>query len=186
MVEHCVLWRRVYTAGMRRIHPIATFCLLWLLAAAGPASAAPEASILNPSGLPIPRFVSLKSDEVNARVGPGKRYPIRWVYHRVQYPVEIVEEFAHWRKIRDYEGSSGWVHKTMVESARSAIVTDNDQYLYAEPKAESKPVLRVARGVIGTLQQCTPDWCQMTINGRKAWARKSDIWGVRREEVFEH
>ena len=82
---------------------------------------AQDVSILNPSGLPIPRYVALKSDEVNIRVGPGKRYPITWVYHRTHMPVEIVEEFAHWRKIRDFEGSTGWVHKGLLDGARTAL-----------------------------------------------------------------
>ena len=150
-----------------------------------PALAATEPSILNPSGLPVPRYVSLKYDDVNVRVGPGKRYPIHYVYKRAHLPVKIIEEFAHWRKIADYEGSSGWVHKGAIDGKRSAMVMDKTQNLYADADAASRTVLRAQPHVIGALKKCEPDWCEMEINGRKGWIRKADIWGVGREEVFK-
>ena len=164
---------------MKRI----TLALAVLVAA--PTFAATEPSILNPSGLPVPRYVSLKSDEVNVRVGPGTRYPTKYVYHRARLPVKIIEEFAHWRKIADYEGSSGWVHKGMVDGKRSALVMDKTQTLYEDPDANSGTILRAGKLVIGQLKKCEPDWCQLELNGRKGWIRKADIWGVDREEVFK-
>lgn len=160
---------------------IATMLMLFATAA----QAEVEASILNPSGLPIPRYVSLKHNEINVRVGPGKRYPTRYVYKRERLPVQVIEEFAHWRKITDYEGSAGWVHKGALDGKRHAIVMDKTQNLYASPEATSKNTMRVGKLVIGALETCEPDWCQLTINGRKGWIRKSDIWGVTREEVFK-
>ncbi len=155
-----------------------------ILALAAPAFAEPEPSILNPSGLPVPRFVSLKSDDVNLRAGPGKRYPIRWHYSRARLPVEIIEEFAHWRKIRDYEGTTGWVHKGIVDGKRTVLIMDKPQNLYAKPDATSTLVMKVEPLVIGFLKECQPDWCSVEIKERKAWIRKADIWGVTREEVF--
>ncbi len=146
---------------------------------------AEDASILNPSGLPIPRFVSLKSDEVNVRVGPGQRYPIRWVYKRAHLPVEIIEEFAHWRKIRDFEGATGWVQKNLLDGNRTALIMDKPQNLYRKPQVSSQPTMRAAAMVIGLLHECGPDWCELEIAGTKAWIRKADIWGVTREEVFD-
>lgn len=151
---------------------------------AAPVWAGQDMSILNPSGLPIPRYVSLKSDDVNVRVGPGKRYPIRWAYHRAHLPVEIIEEFAHWRRIRDYEGSTGWVHKSVLDGKRTVQILDKQQTLYAEPSAEASPVMRAAPLVIASVKECRPDWCRVEIQDRKAWIRKADIWGVTREEVF--
>lgn len=159
--------------------------LLTLLLMAGPAWAATEPSILNPSGLPVPRYVSLKSGDVNVRVGPGKRYPIQWVYSRPYLPVQIIEEFAHWRKIKDYEGATGWVHKGMVDGKRTALIMDKPQNLYSRPEVTSQPVMRADALVIGTIKQCEPDWCRLEIEGHKAWIRKADIWGVAREEVIE-
>jgi SH3-like domain-containing protein len=144
-----------------------------------------DSSILNPSGLPIPRYVSLKSDDINVRVGPGTRYPIRYSYKRTHLPVQIIEEFAHWRKIADFEGASGWVHKGMVDGTRRAIIMDKVQMLYTKPDATSRPKMRAQPMVIGELKRCEPDWCELEIQGRKGWIRKADIWGVTREEVFE-
>ncbi|MFZ4125931.1 MAG: SH3 domain-containing protein [Rickettsiales bacterium] len=146
---------------------------------------AQDISILNPSGLPIPRYVSLKSDEVNMRVGPGKRYPITWVYRRSSMPVQIIEEFAHWRRIKDFEGSSGWVHKGLLDGTRTALIMDKQQNLYAKPDATSHTVMRADPLVVGHLNACIPDWCQLSIEGHEGWIRKADIWGVTREEVFE-
>lgn len=160
---------------------------LWFLIAlliATPVMAEQEQSILNPSGLPVPRFVALKSDDVNLRAGPGKRYPIKFHYARARLPVEIIEEFAHWRKIRDYEGTVGWVHKGIVDGKRSVLIMDKQQNLYAKPSADSNVVMKAAPLVIAALKECQPDWCQVEIQERKAWIRKSDIWGVTREEVF--
>ena len=160
---------------------------LWLIAflfIACPALAAPEASILNPSGLPVPRFVALKSDDVNLRAGPGKRYPIRWHYSRARFPVQIIEEFAHWRKIKDFEGTTGWVHKGIVDGKRTVLITEKQRNLYSKPDTESKLVMKVSANVIAPLKQCEPDWCQVEIQDHKAWVRKTDIWGVTREEVF--
>ncbi len=159
--------------------------MLILMLLAAPAWAGNEPSILNPSGLPVPRYVSLKSGDVNVRVGPGKRYPIQWVYSRPQLPVQIIEEFAHWRKIKDYEGATGWVHKGMVDGKRTALIMDKPQNLYAKPDVTSQPVMRADALVIGLIKECQPDWCRLEIESRKAWIRKADIWGVDREEVFE-
>ncbi len=148
------------------------------------AARAEEPSVLNPSGLPVPRFVSLKSDEVNVRVGPGKRYPIKYVYRLNQLPVKIVEEFAHWRKIADFEGTSGWVHKGMVDGKRTAMIIGGMQNLYADTTTESRVVLRAKEKVIGTLLGCEPDWCKLEINKQVGWIRKADLWGATREEVF--
>jgi SH3-like domain-containing protein len=156
-----------------------------ILLAAPIAHAQVDSSILNPSGLPIPRYVSLKSAEVNVRVGPGKRYPIRYVYKRMNLPVQVVEEFAHWRKIADYEGASGWVHKGMIDGKRTAIMLQKTQTLYAKPDTTSTPIIRAAKLVIAQVHRCEPNWCELEINQRTGWIRKADIWGVAQEEVFE-
>lgn len=164
---------------MKRI--VATLMLL----ASPAAHAEMDASILNPSGLPIPRYVSLKPSEVNVRVGPGKRYPIRYVYKRIHLPVQVVEEFAHWRKIADYEGASGWVHKGMIDGKRHALIMGKTQNLYSKPDATSAATLRAQPLVIGELKRCEPDWCELEIQGRNGWIRKNDLWGTTREEVFK-
>ena len=157
-----------------------------LLLFAAPAFAEPEPSVLNPTGLPIPRFVSLKYGDVNMRVGPGKQYPIRYTYHRAHLPVRIIEEFAHWRKIEDFEGTRGWVHKGAVDGKRTVLVTGREpQTLYSHPDTTSTPVLKAEPKVVGILKECQPDWCRIEIDDHKGWIRKTDIWGIKREEVFD-
>ncbi len=171
---------RSIKGGMTKRNLLILLGLLW----AG-ATNAQDVSILNPSGLPIPRYVSLKSKEVNLRVGPGQRYPIAWVYQRAGLPVMITEEFAHWRKIKDSEGTTGWVNKGLLESTRTALIMGQSQLLYQKPDATSPAVIRAEPMVIGQVLGCAPDWCLLVIEGREGWIRKPDIWGVGREEVFE-
>jgi SH3-like domain-containing protein len=136
------------------------------------------------NGLPVPRFVSLRSDEVNMRVGPGARYNINWVYKREGLPVEIIEEFDQWRQIRDSEGTVGWVHKQMLQGKRMAVITHGVGALRRAPEERSGAILRAEPGVIGRLMECEKDWCRMQIAGRKGWIEKTHIWGVYPKEEF--
>jgi SH3-like domain-containing protein len=141
---------------------------------------------INNSGLPIPRFVALKAEETNIRTGPGTRYPIQWVYHREGLPVEVVEEFEHWRKIRDMEGTAGWVHKTMIAGARNALIkAKSARIVRAEPSAKGRPLLKVEPAVIAKLAECEKDWCRIQITGRKGWIEKKYLFGVYPEEIFD-
>jgi SH3-like domain-containing protein len=140
----------------------------------------------NPSGLPTPRFVSLKGEETNIRTGPGTRYPIAWVFKRQHLPVEVVDEFDTWRKIRDLEGTVGWVHHTMLSGKRFAMIRAKEpQVLRIDATEDSKPLFKAAPQVIGALTECTPHWCRLQISGRKAWISKDFIWGVYSQEVFD-
>ncbi|HET8727322.1 MAG TPA: SH3 domain-containing protein [Alphaproteobacteria bacterium] len=162
--------------------------LLALLAAlslpAGPASA--------DSGLPVPRFVTLGSDEINVRTGPGSRYPVDWVFVRRNLPVEIVAEFDTWRRIRDVEGTEGWVHQAMLSGRRSLVVTGPDiRDLRAEPSPSAATVARAEPGVVGRLLRCPAEgdagagWCYAEIGGYRGWIARSDIWGIYPGEVIE-
>lgn len=136
------------------------------------------------SGLPVPRFVSLKSDETNVRTGPGDRYPISWVYKRSHFPVEIIEEFDHWRKIRDVEKAEGWVHKSLLDGRRTALVQKNVQVLRRAPEENASPILRAEPMVIGKLIECTAQWCRLQVGSRKGWLQKKYLWGVYAKEEF--
>ena len=133
--------------------------------------------------LPVPRFVSLRADEVNLRSGPGERYPIDWVLTRKGLPVEIVQEFDVWRKIRDSQGSVGWVHQRMVTGARTIIVTGEVRTLRADPDPASPGVARAEPGVVARLLECRGAWCRVEANDFKGWLRRSEVWGVYADEV---
>ena len=150
-----------------------------------PAPSQAESDPFNPSNLPIPRFVSLKSDKVNVRIGPGKNYQIRWVYKRRHLPVEVVEEFGAWRKIRDKENDAGWVHKSLLEGRRMALVKDGDHTMFRLPDQASAPMLIAKEGVMAPLVECTGDWCRLEIAERKGWMEKQHLWGVYPDELIE-
>jgi SH3-like domain-containing protein len=136
------------------------------------------------SGLPVPRFVSLRSGDVNMRAGPGTRYIINWVYKREGLPVEIIEEFDQWRQIRDSEGTVGWVHKQMLQGKRTAVIVRGIGVLRRTPEDHAGAILRAEPGVTGRLLECERDWCRMQISGRKGWIDKAHIWGVYPKEEF--
>jgi len=138
------------------------------------------------SGLAIPRFVALKSSETNLRTGPGTRYPIQWVFRREGMPVEVIEEFELWRKVRDADGTAGWVHKTMITGKRNVMVKGKQsQIVRSEPEAKAKPLLKVEPAVVMRLVECNPDWCRIQVSGRKGWIEKKYLWGIYKEEVFD-
>ena len=141
-----------------------------LVVAAVTAAAEPEG--------PLPRFASLKADEVNVRTGPGTRYPIAWVFVRAGLPVEVIGEYQLWRRIVDVDGAQGWVHRGMLSDRRSAIVVGAARTFYRRPDADARVVLRAEPGVHGRLFGCHEGWCEMQIAGLKGWTRRDHLWGV--------
>lgn len=138
------------------------------------------------SKLPIPRFVSLKSEEVNVRIGPGTRYPISWVYRQKGLPVQVVDEFdEHWRKIEDIEGSTGWVHSSLLDGRRYMLIKGETRVIRRAPEEEAPPLIKAEPRVKGQLLACTKDWCRVQIDSRKGWIRKNEMWGAYEDEVFE-
>jgi len=168
---------------------LAVLALLSALAAAGAAAAAggaeAEAPVRSPSGLPLPRFVSLDADKVNARTGPGVRYPIAWVFVRRDMPVEVTAEFELWRKIRDIDGAEGWTHKSLLSGRRWAIVTGEMRTLRRAPDDSAPPALFAEPGVQGRLLACGRERCKLEIQGLSGWLPRDQIWGVHPWEVFE-
>jgi SH3-like domain-containing protein len=146
-----------------------------LLMAGGHATAAPGDA---EAGLPVPRFVSLHADRVNLRTGPGDRYPIDWVFTRKDMPVEVTGQFEHWRRIRDWEGTQGWVHERMLTGKREVIVKGGVRPLYRQPDPAAAVVARAEPGVIGHLLECRAAWCRVEAGDVTGWVQRSDVWGV--------
>jgi len=129
--------------------------------------------------LPLPRFASLKADEVNMRAGPGQSYPVEWVFTRKGLPVEIVAEYDQWRKIQDVDGTVGWVHRVMLSGQRTVLVAGVDVVTaHDEPGEASLPVFQAEPGVQGVLLRCEDDWCRIDVNGTKGWLPMNALWGV--------
>jgi len=134
--------------------------------------------------LPIPRFVSLKSEEANLRSGPGKRYPILWVYRKEGMPMEVIEEYNEWRKVRDMDGSAGWLHKGLLSGNRMAIIRNQKQIIRRTPNDKAAPAFAAAKNVLGKLTKCEHDWCNIKIDGNQGWIEKTAIWGAYPAETF--
>ena len=134
------------------------------------------------AALKLPRFVSLHSDKVNLRTGPGDRYPIEWVLTRKEMPVEITAQFEHWRRIRDWEGTAGWVHERMVTGKRAVIVKGGVRPLYREPDSAALLVARAEPGVVARLLECKGGWCRIETGDLGGWVRRVDVWGVYPDE----
>ncbi len=130
------------------------------------------------SGLPLPRYVALRAPEVNLRTGPGLRYPIEWVYTRSGLPVEVIDEFETWRRIRDWEGSIGWVHQNMLTGDRGALVLGKQRLLRRSPREGAAGLALLEAGVIGRLNRCTDGWCELEVKGIEGWLRDDEIYGV--------
>ncbi len=141
-------------------------------------SVAVAGSALAQAALPIPRFVSLRSKEVNVRTGPGMQYPVVWVFVREDMPVEVVGTFDVWRKVRDIDGVEGWVHQNLLSGIRTAIVTGDVRTLTKTADPASAPVVQAEAGVIGRVLECAGISCRLDLAGRKGWLPREQIWGV--------
>jgi len=131
------------------------------------------------SGLPVPRFVSVKADRVNVRGGPDKDHDVSWVYTRAGWPVEIVAEFENWRRIRDSDGTEGWVYHSMLSGKRTAAVLLKAKSdlapLYAKPDAHSGETARLQSGVLGSVKHCSGTWCRFVGDGFDAFLQRQHV-----------
>lgn len=174
--------------GWVRFGAVAVLAAAMLVALGGIGHAAKDSPTAT-SGLPIPRYVSLKSDHVNVRAGPTKDNDVAWVYTRAGLPVEITAEFENWRRVRDSEGSEGWVYHSMLSGRRTAVVTmkskDELAPLYDSADSSSAVAARLQAGVVAQVKKCTNGWCRVTGSGFDGWIEQQRLWGVYEGEKVE-
>lgn len=142
------------------------------------------------SGLRLPRFVSLKSSQVNVRKGPSMEHPVAWEYKRVGLPVEIVNESGNWRRVRDSEGAEGWVFHSLLSGRRTALVapwakTGESLALRARASNSGGVVAQLEPGVLGSLLACDGQWCRFSLDSASGWIEQVDLWGVYPDEKIE-
>jgi len=153
-------------------------------------SSAPAQSGVGPvSGLPLPRFVSLKADKVLIRNGPNKNQDVKWVYQRAGLPVEVTAEFENWRRVRDAEGADGWVYHSLLSGRRTGLVIakQKDQLvpLRDKPDGNSAVVAQLQPGVLGTVKRCADHWCRFQGKGFDGYIAQEHLWGVYPNETVE-
>lgn len=139
------------------------------------------------SGLPTPRFVSLNKDEAYLRTGPHGRYPVAWVYVRRGLPLEVIGEYDSWRQVRDVDGTVGWIDRTMLTGARTAIVAGGGapRLVHAAADLRAAPLWRIAPGAQVELALCDQAWCRVRADGRQGYMLRAQLWGVYPNEVIE-
>jgi SH3-like domain-containing protein len=138
------------------------------------------------TGLPLPRYVSLRADVVNLRAGPGMRYPIDWVYKRVGMPVEILREFDVWRLVETPDGAEGWMHEATLVGRRDAIITGHRQTLRAQPSDSARPLAELEPGVIAHILSCAAGsaWCRVQVGDYRGWLPRLAFWGTLPNEMI--
>lgn len=154
------------------------------------AAPAAKAPIRDPNrgavtNLPLPRYVSLKGNEGNARRGPGLTHRIDWVFTRSGMPLKITAEYENWRRVEDAEGVGGWVHYSLLSGVRSVLIAADMAEFHSRPQAESEVIFKAERNVVGWVQECDADWCRISVDGERGWVDKASLWGVAPGEVVE-
>ena len=139
------------------------------------------------TGNNLPRMASFRSNHINARSGPGSRYPIEWIYKQKNAPVEIIAEFELWRKIKDWEGAETWVHKAMLTNKRWIKMTKKETAnIYAKPQSDSRIIAKVEDQVIGKIEKCPEqkDFCLIKFSEFEGWVNRNDFYGVYPNETI--
>ncbi|MFC6489476.1 SH3 domain-containing protein [Nitratireductor sp. GCM10026969] len=168
-------------------------CMVAIVVSGAPPVSANEARAAErgPSGLPLPRFVSLKSGRVNMRVGPGTSYAVKWLYTKSGLPMEIIQEYDNWRQVRDADGAEGWINQALLSGRRTGIVAPwfkgkaTTLPLLARPREDAQRVAEVEPGAIGEVRECDGKWCRMDFNRHTGWIRQATLWGVYPDEIIE-
>jgi SH3-like domain-containing protein len=162
-------------------------CSLVLCAATPAAAQAPIEGAS--SGLPVPRYVSLKADKVNVRGGPSRDHDVTWVFTRAGIPVEITAESDNWRRIRDAEGAEGWVFHSLLSGRRTVLVAPSAKSqvfpLYERPSNAARVVAKLESRVLGTVRSCNKQWCSIFGDGFDGFIEQHLLWGVYPNEVVE-
>ena len=135
------------------------------------------------TNLPLPRYVSLKGNEGNARRGPSLSHRIDWVFRHAGMPLRVVAEFGHWRRVEDKDGAGGWVHYALLSGVRTALVTQDMVQLRNRPDPDADVVAKAETGAIVRLGECNPGWCRISGGGQRGWVPKQAIWGVDSQEI---
>ena len=137
------------------------------------------------TNLPLPRFVSLKTSQGNARRGPGTSHRIDWVFTRPGMPRKVTAEYENWRRVEDAEGAGGWVHYALLSGSRSVLVRRDMAELRSDPGPDGTLIAHLQAGVVARLIACLPGQCRIQAEGWRGWVAKGLLWGVDAEEVFE-
>ena len=137
------------------------------------------------SGLPVPRYVTLKFDEANLRAGPGREYPVLWQYQKTGLPLLVDAEFGIWRKVIDHDGTAGWMHGSVLSLRRMALVQNNMAKIHASPDETSNVIALAERLALMDLQSCPKAWCRVANTDVRGLIKRQAIWGILETESLD-
>ncbi len=137
------------------------------------------------SGLPVPRFVTLKFDEANLRAGPGREYPVLWQYRKTGLPLLVDAEFGVWRKVVDHEGTSGWMHGSVLSLRRMALVRENMTEILNDDRDGANIIALAERNALLELYSCPQNWCRVISGNISGWIKRTSVWGVLADESLK-
>ncbi|MEM8978785.1 MAG: SH3 domain-containing protein [Pseudomonadota bacterium] len=130
------------------------------------------------TGLPMPRYVSMKVSEGNVRRGPSRAHRIDWVFVRRGMPLRVTAEYGHWRRVEDRDGMGGWVHYSLISGTRTVIVEQDMLALHSQPHTEATVKAHLELGVIARVSDCADNWCKVSTGGYRGWVPRDALWGV--------
>ena len=180
--------KRIIVIFQQPLIMLLVFGLFWLspavispigwLAGYGMAQAQETKLTVRGSGLPVPRYVTLKFDEANLRAGPGREYPVLWQYQKTGLPLLVDAEFGIWRKVIDHDGTAGWMHGSVLSLRRMALVQNNMAKIHASPDETSNIIALAERVALMELQSCPKAWCRVANNDVRGWIKRKAVWGL--------
>ena len=132
---------------------------------------------VNVNAYEVKKFLSLKNSEVNVRSGPSKEYPIKFIYKKKFLTVEILDSWANWKKVKDFNGNSGWIHVSLLSGKKTAINKIKDSVIFTSDTIYSKPLVRVDRGRLLFIKKCKINWCKVNSGNYLGWIKKKSLWG---------
>lgn len=137
------------------------------------------------TGLPLPRYVSLKSSEGRARRGPNRSHRVDWIYTLRDMPLRVTAEFEHWRRVEDFEGQGGWMHYSLLSGVRTALVLDDMVPMRSQPRSNAPELALLERGVVARIMSCSPEWCRLRAGNQNGWVERPALWGIDPHETLD-
>ncbi|MEM7215797.1 MAG: SH3 domain-containing protein [Pseudomonadota bacterium] len=187
-----IITRKFFPSGLTLLIAVTMFFAVDFAGYEITSPAKAQSTNIGKSGFPIPRFVSLKSKRVNMRIGPGKQFKVVWLYLKQGLPIEIIQEYDNWRKVRDPEGNEGWILHSLLSGKRTIIVNPGERdktrgtvELFNSTSAQSGFAARVEPGVVADVKECDKQWCLVSADGTNGYLEKKYLWGVYPDELIE-
>ena len=159
--------------------------LFAVLVAIAPMAQAQERARGQVTGLPIPRFISMKSAMANVRRGPSTTNRIDWILRHRGTPLKVVAEYREWFRVEDVDGEGGWIHTALLSPVRTVLVQQEMLELREGPNADAPAIAQLEAGVVAYLGTCAANWCAVSVDGYEGWLAKSGIWGVGEDGLNE-